>query len=91
MTNVTARQVRIHGRVHGVGFRAATVAQARVFGLQGWVANRPDGTVEAQFEGPSDAVAAVVGWCAAGPRLAVVDWVEELPAAVEGWEGFVIR
>ena len=49
------KQVRAHviisGRVQGVFFRVETQRAAEQFGALGWVRNRPDGTVEAVFEG----------------------------------------
>ena len=54
------RRVRVSGRVQGVGFRAATRAKAEACGVAGWVRNRPDGSVEAAFEGDAEAVAALV-------------------------------
>ena len=67
---------RIHaivtGRVQGVGYRAATAAEARRLGLAGWVANRPDGSVELESEGDNDSVAALVAWCERGPPAAQV-------------------
>jgi acylphosphatase len=36
------------------------------------VANLPDGSVEAVFEGPPDQVEALVSWCATGPTSATV-------------------
>jgi acylphosphatase len=40
------------------------------------VRNRPDGSVEAVFEGQQQAVDAVLQWCHEGPNLAVVKNVE---------------
>ena len=54
------RHVVIRGRVQGVGFRAWTEYTALERGLQGWVRNRRDGSVEALFVGPPDAVAAMI-------------------------------
>ena len=48
--------VRIKGKVQGVGYRAWCIEAAQAFDLSGWVRNRIDGTVEAAFSGPSDAV-----------------------------------
>ena len=74
------RQVRAHviitGRVQGVFFRVETQRAAGRFGVLGWVRNRPDGTVEAVFEGTQPAVDAVVQWCQEGPNLAVVENVD---------------
>jgi acylphosphatase len=72
----TALRVRIRGRVQGVGYRAWTAWQAQTLGLAGWVRNRADGTVEAVFAGPAEAVEDMVSRCATGPRLARVEAVE---------------
>ncbi len=83
-----AMRVRIHGRVQGVFFRGWTMDAARALGLAGWVRNRTDGSVEAQFEGPADAVEAMVARCRGGPRLARVDGVETLQVEADGGTGF---
>jgi acylphosphatase len=74
------KQVRAHaiisGRVQGVFFRVETQRAAERFGVFGWVRNRPDGSVEAVFEGQQQAVDAVLQWCHEGPNLAVVKNVE---------------
>lgn len=85
------RRVIVSGRVQGVGFRDATVRQARARGVAGWVRNRPDGTVEAVFEGDPEAVAALVSWCEQGPRMALVDRVEAVEEPDEGLAGFGVR
>ena len=50
------RRVIVHGRVQGVFFRDSTRRRAESRGVAGWVTNRPDGAVEAVFEGDPDAV-----------------------------------
>jgi acylphosphatase len=69
-------RVLVRGAVQGVGFRYATVSRAGSLGLGGWVRNRPDGTVEAVFEGPRDRVDSMVEWCRRGPAGARVDGVD---------------
>jgi len=59
--------------------------------VAGWVRNRPDGAVEAVFEGESDAVAALVAWCERGPRGADVESVDVVDEPTEGLRGFEIR
>jgi acylphosphatase len=71
------RHVLIRGRVQGVGFRAWTEYTALERGLQGWVRNRRDGSVEALFVGPSDAVAAMIAACHHGPRGSRVDGIDQ--------------
>ena len=74
------RHVTIRGRVQGVGYRYWVEQQARARGLEGWVRNRRDGSVEALFAGPPDVVSGTVALCRRGPASARVDAVEEEPA-----------
>ena len=71
------RHVFIRGRVQGIGFRAWTEVTALECGVQGWVRNRRDGTVEALFVGPAEAVQAMIGLCREGPPGARVDAVDQ--------------
>jgi len=59
--------------------------------VAGWVRNRDDGTVEAVFEGPPDAVSALVDFCRAGPGDSSVDSVDVEPEEPEGLQGFEVR
>lgn len=67
------RRVVVTGRVQGVFFRDSTRREARRRGVAGWVTNRPDGSVEAVFEGDPEAVEALVAWAHRGPVRARVD------------------
>jgi acylphosphatase len=71
------RRIVIRGRVQGVGYRAWVEDTALLNGLDGWVRNRRDGSVEAVFAGPSEAVAAIVEACREGPPSARVDTIEQ--------------
>ena len=81
----------MHGFVQGVGFRFSVQRAAELHGVAGWVRNRPDGTVEAVFEGEGEAVEALVRLCREGPRGADVERVEVDGEEPEGLEGFAIR
>lgn len=72
-----AVQVRILGRVQRIGFRYWTIDEASRRGLDGWVRNRRDGTVEAVFIGPSSEVDDMLAACGEGPPAALVDCVVE--------------
>jgi acylphosphatase len=85
------KRVRAHGRVQGVFFRDSTRQRAEAAGVAGWIANRPDGTVEAVFEGDDDAVERLVAWMREGPRGASVSRTEVNEAEPEGLRGFDIR
>jgi acylphosphatase len=74
------RRVTIRGRVQGVGYRAFVEHQAVALGLEGWVRNRRDGSVEALFAGPANVVSDMVALCRRGPSYAHVDAVDEEPA-----------
>ncbi|MGI9465239.1 MAG: acylphosphatase [Aestuariivirgaceae bacterium] len=83
--------VLIHGRVQGVGFRYWLAGEAQSRGLDGWVRNRQDGSVEAVFGGPDEAVKDMLTVCSIGPRLAKVGQVEMLDDGDDVCEGFEIR
>jgi len=85
------KRVVVHGRVQGVFFRDSTRRRAQAAGVAGWVANRPDGTVEAVLEGDADAVESLVRWLRDGPRGADVERVEVEDGEPEGLTGFDIR
>jgi acylphosphatase len=74
------RRVVIRGRVQGVGFRAWTECTALERGVQGWVRNRRDGSVEALFVGPAETVAEMIEACRHGPPGARVDFVDQRQA-----------
>ena len=70
------RQVVARGRVQGVGYRAFVEDEALRLGLEGWVRNRRDGTVEAVFCGAGDVLDHVIAACRRGPSAARVETVE---------------
>ena len=90
MTQVR-RQLRIHGRVQGVFYRAWSAEQARALGLRGWVRNREDGTVEMLVAGEDEAVERMIGICREGPPAAVVDRIDVEAAQEEAPAGFEKR
>jgi acylphosphatase len=91
MSERVARNVVASGRVQGVFFRDRTRREAARRGVAGWVRNRPDGTVEAHFEGPAEAVGELVRWCREGPRHATVHELRVSEAEPEGLGSFEIR
>jgi acylphosphatase len=80
--------VIVHGHVQGVFFRDTTSRRAGSLGVAGWVRNRPDGTVEAVFEGTASAVEEMVRFVGEGPRGADVEQVEAFEEEPEGLTGF---
>ena len=74
------RHVVIRGRVQGIGYRAWTEVTALERGVEGWVRNRHDGSVEALLGGPEDEVAAMIAQCRRGPPGARVDAIDQREA-----------
>ena len=90
-SDVIARRVKVSGRVQGVFFRDTCRREASSRGVAGWVSNCPDGTVEAWFEGPPDAVESMVAWARRGPSRAEVSGVDVADAEPSGVSGFDVR
>ena len=85
------RRAIVHGRVQGVFFRDTIRRMAQSRGVAGWVTNRPDGTVEAVFEGEPEDVEPMLSFSREGPRGAAVERVEVIEEESEGLSGFAIR
>lgn len=87
---LTRRQVIVAGRVQGVGFRWFTKETADELGLNGWVRNRMDGTVEAEAEGTEAALDEFVERLRTGNPAARVSGIETTPIAVKNETAFRI-
>ena len=85
------RRVVVQGHVQGVFFRETARRRALVENVAGWVRNRPDGSLEAVFEGEHAAVDRLVAFVREGPRGARVDWVDVANEEPEGLDGFQVR
>jgi acylphosphatase len=88
---VQRRRVVVQGHVQGVFFRETLRRRAAAAGVSGWVRNRPDGHVEAVFEGDRDDVERLVAFAREGPRGARVDWVDIASEEPEGLVSFEVR
>jgi acylphosphatase len=67
------KRVIVRGQVQGVGFRWSAQAEADRLGVAGYARNLPDGTVQAEIEGPEQAVQRMLEWLHHGPRHARVE------------------
>ena len=81
--NPIMRHVTIRGRVQGVGYRVFVEYGALKRGLEGFVRNRRDGTVEAVFAGTSAEVEEMIASCRRGPPGARVAARARDPAAAD--------
>ena len=91
MADIIGRRVRLYGRVQGVFFRQWTVKNASALGVDGWVHNARDGSVEAHLAGEEGAVAQLVELMRQGPPQARVDDVMVEPVEPETVEGFSVK
>ena len=82
----------VEGRVQGVGFRYFVEENALSLGLQGWVRNRWEGTVEFTAEGERQSLEKLLAFVRRGPRSSYVSHVRAdwLPATGE-FRDFRIR
>jgi acylphosphatase len=87
---VKALQLRISGRVQGVGYRAWFADEARARGLVGWVRNRADGSVEACIAGDDATLTQMLDTARNGPPSARVDQIEAADTDTKGLDGLRI-
>ena len=77
MGEETKRMVSlVRGRVQGVAFRYHTALKANQLGLQGWVRNNKDGTVQVEAQGQENSLNDLIGYLHKGPAHAKVDEVQ---------------
>ncbi len=89
---MTARRFMVRGRVQGVGFRWFVMREAAALGLDGWVRNLPDGTVEVRVQGAIGSMDTLADRLQAGPPSSRVEGVyaSECPPE-DGLRGFRVR
>lgn len=85
------KRVLFHGTVQGVNFRRNTRNAALERGVEGWVRNLPDGSVEAEFSGDEEAVDSLLSYCRKGLPGARVEHVEISNMDYMRYDGFEVR
>ena len=83
--------ITVFGRVQGVGFRFYTQKKALELNLNGFVRNKPNGTVYIEAEGNSKDVDEFADWCNFGPEWARVDKINKQYSNTLGHFGFAIK
>ena len=83
--------LKIRGRVQGVGYRMYAQEEAERLGLTGWIRNAYDGSVEAVAEGDKRSLEEFAKWCHQGPPTARVTGVETVYSeATDEFGGFSV-
>ncbi len=92
MTDNIQIKLVITGRVQGVFFRAETKKTADRLGINGYVKNLSDGSVEAVIKGDPASVSQMIEWCQKGPAISKVQSVKtEEISSVSNFNTFDVR
>jgi acylphosphatase len=81
----------ISGTVQGVGFRAWVAKRATGLGLQGWVRNLADGSVEVEAQGDETSMIMMDRLLRSGPASARVRNVTVQAPGAEELKSFMVR
>lgn len=82
--------IKITGKVQGVGFRETSKIIADQMGVKGFVRNEKDGSVYMEIEGSDILIEEMLAWCNEGPDRAIVENVEILEAEIKGCKNFEV-
>lgn len=82
--------IKITGKVQGVGFRETSKIIADQMGVKGFVRNEKDGSVYMEIEGGDILIAEMLEWCNEGPDRAIVENVEIHEAEIKGYKNFEV-
>ena len=78
---MVTRCFKITGRVQGVFFRDSTRNKANEFSIVGSAINLKDGSVRVITQGSAANVDELLKWLGVGPKMAVVERVDEVDIA----------
>ncbi|WP_321371933.1 acylphosphatase [uncultured Draconibacterium sp.] len=85
-------EIRVTGRVQGVGFRYYVQQQAKLLNVNGWVRNTVDGGVLVMAQGAEPAVKTLVDYLWVGPPLSLVKSVHKAELQlIESYTDFEVR
>ena len=88
---MTARHLRIYGKVQGVFYRNWAEQTARSRGVSGWVRNCTDGSVEAVVAGETEHIQRFIALAHKGPASARVTHIDDRAEPEAEYAGFVVR
>jgi len=83
--------IRVHGEVQGVFFRASARTHAQALDISGFAQNENDGSVYIEAEGEEENLKQFVEWCHRGPERAVVTSVQVDESAFQGLSSFEVN
>jgi len=74
---VVQYEIKIHGRVQGVGFRYFTQQKAKELEINGWVKNMRDGGVWIMAQGDKNTIDTFIDYLKIGPTHSRVDKISK--------------
>ena len=83
--------IRINGRVQGVGFRYSARNMANAFGIKGFVKNEYDGSVYIEAEGEEENLRRFIRWCRKGPVSGRVTDIYAEKGDMKNFNSFSVR
>lgn len=91
MRKLVHYNIRVVGKVQGVGYRYFAMKNAKEFGLMGYVKNLSSGSVYIEAEGEEEILDRFVTICENGPGWARIEKIETSIAPFQGFIGFRIK
>lgn len=85
------KNIRISGRVQGVGFRFTARSMASYTGIKGFIRNLPNGDVYIEAEGTPEQLEEYLNWCRQGPPRARIDFIDVYDGEVIGFGEFIVK
>lgn len=90
-SEVPTWNLRVRGKVQGVGYRRFLQKEAQRLQLRGWVRNLVDGSVQASVQGDETTVQALIAKAKEGPLFSHVESIDVKTAPAAALDGFDVR
>jgi len=82
--------IRVTGRVQGVGYRMSCNMAARQMSVTGFVKNEYDGSVYIEAEGEEENLSVFTAWCRKGPDHAYVEDLNITEGEMKNFDAFEV-
>jgi acylphosphatase len=89
--NILHKNIRIAGRVQGVGFRYSARSMASFTGIKGFVRNLRNGDLYIEAEGSPEQIDEYLNWCQQGPPRAHISFIDVYDGEVVGFSEFIVK
>lgn len=83
--------IKIFGKVQGVGYRNFALKKAKSLNITGFVKNQEDGSVYIEVEGREEDLNLFLNYCHQGPKFADVKNVEIIKSYIKKYKEFIIE